>query len=487
MVSLHAALAVMAMSGSGQTMLLDFYADWCGPCRAMDPTVHELAAKGYPVRRVNVDREAALASQFHVTTIPCFVMVVDGREADRMVGGAPLRRLEQMCRMGAAASSSKVPTMIASRPAAPPARPIAAAAPVGLPQSPPAATDAFLIAASVRLRIEDADGHSCGSGTIVDAQPGGEALILTCGHIFRDSEGKGKIEVDLFGPTPASRVPGRLVAYDLRRDVGLVAFQPPGPVAVARVAPPEYALRAGDPVASVGCNNGDLPTVQHSRVTTLNQFLGPPNIEVAGQPIVGRSGGGLFSPEGFVVGVCNAADPSDHEGVFAAMGSIHAQLDQVALSCLYQPQANGSRPGNAWASSAELAPSAAPRVRMPMPSPEPPVAPASGDMAGGAPLATGEQAALEEIRRHVKEGAEVVCIIRDHRDPEAKSQVITLARASPAFVKRLAAEARPSDPPVHETALEIPKPRTPLLEWDAQDGWRHREPIPGVAGTAFLR
>ena len=67
-------------------------------------------------------------------------------------------------------------------------------------------SDATLIAASVRLRVEDADGHSCGSGTIIDAR-GGEALILTCGHIFRDSKGKGRIEVDLPGPAGRSACP----------------------------------------------------------------------------------------------------------------------------------------------------------------------------------------------------------------------------------------------------------------------------------------
>ena len=46
MVSLHAALAFLALSGSGQTVLLDFYADWCGPCHSMDPTVQRLAAAG---------------------------------------------------------------------------------------------------------------------------------------------------------------------------------------------------------------------------------------------------------------------------------------------------------------------------------------------------------------------------------------------------------------------------------------------------------
>ena len=87
------------------------------------------------------------------------------------------------------------------------------------PQQQPV-TDAAMLAASVRLRVEDPQGHSCGSGTIIDARAGGEALVLTCGHLFRDSKGTGKIEVDVYGPAPAVRVPGRLVAYDLERDVG---------------------------------------------------------------------------------------------------------------------------------------------------------------------------------------------------------------------------------------------------------------------------
>ena len=53
----------------------------------------------------------------------------------------------------------------------------------------------------MRLTIEDRDGFSYGSGTIIIARQG-EALVLTCGHIFRDSQGKGKILIDVFGPQP---------------------------------------------------------------------------------------------------------------------------------------------------------------------------------------------------------------------------------------------------------------------------------------------
>ena len=195
-----------------------------------------------------------------------------------------------------------------------------------------------MIAATVRLRIEDAKGNSCGTGTIIDARQGW-ALILTCGHIFRDSQGKGRIEVDLFGGGPR-RVEGELVSYDMDRDVGLLKIRVPGPVAVARVAPAGLQLAEGDPVVSVGCNNGDDPTAQPTRIRSRDQFAGPPNVEADGLPVEGRSGGGLFTPDGLVVGVCNCADPTENQGMYAALASIHKQLDESGLSYVYQSTAN---------------------------------------------------------------------------------------------------------------------------------------------------
>ena len=98
MLSLSAALVAMAITGGspGQTVLLDFYADWCGPCRSMNPTVEQLAASGYPVRRVNVDQYHDLAQRFGVTRIPCFVMIVNGQEAGRVVGPTSMGRLQQL-------------------------------------------------------------------------------------------------------------------------------------------------------------------------------------------------------------------------------------------------------------------------------------------------------------------------------------------------------------------------------------------------------
>ena len=71
-------------------------------------------------------------------------------------------------------------------------------------------------------------------------------------------------------------------------------------------------------------------------MASKNKFLGPPNVQVEGLPVEGRSGGGLFSKDGMVVGVCNAADPADQQGLYAALGSIYSELDKNKLGFVYQ-------------------------------------------------------------------------------------------------------------------------------------------------------
>jgi thiol-disulfide isomerase/thioredoxin len=524
MLILPAALVAMAISGGGaaETVLLDFYSDSCGPCHAMMPVVEQLAAKGYPVRRVNVTQDPDLAQRLRVGSIPCFVMIVNGRDAGRLVGTTSLGGLEQLCSLGRPAAPN--PNTMLAMPAAP-AAPAYRGATAGnggpnVPVVPVVYTaaplqsplgDATLLAASVRLRVEDPNGHSCGSGTIIDARAGGEALVLTCGHLFRDSKGTGKIEVDVFGPAPASRLRGRMVAYDLDRDIGLIAFQPLGPVMVARVAPPGYTVREGDAVASTGCNNAEDPTVQHSRVKSLDRFRDPVelrnnipagtsrtpwNLQVAGQPVVGRSGGGLFSADGMVIGVCNAAEPENQEGLFAAVGSIYAVLDQQRLGSLYRqavappamvpPVAGGQSalvaldPFSASRAAASPARISGQDALAAPPAVFAAAANGAASRAGAGDsgtMAKGELAVMNEIRRAASQGSEVVCIIRDRNNPQAKSEVITLDRASPAFVNQLTGVAPASNVP-HETSLEVPRRPAPILEWDVETGWLHQGPLP---------
>ncbi|MBR2334705.1 MAG: thioredoxin [Clostridia bacterium] len=73
------------------TALVDFYADWCGPCRMVSPIVDEIAEErsDITVGKVNVDDENALAMKYGVMSIPTLVVFKDGKEAARIVGARP--------------------------------------------------------------------------------------------------------------------------------------------------------------------------------------------------------------------------------------------------------------------------------------------------------------------------------------------------------------------------------------------------------------
>lgn len=76
---------------SDQPVLVDFYADWCGPCRMMSPIVDEIAAerKDVKVCKVNVDEQTALAQQYGVMSIPTMIVFKNGQPATRYVGAQP--------------------------------------------------------------------------------------------------------------------------------------------------------------------------------------------------------------------------------------------------------------------------------------------------------------------------------------------------------------------------------------------------------------
>ena len=91
-----------------------------------------------------------------------------------------------------------------------------------------------------------------------------------------------------------------------------------------------------DTVISVGCDGGADATPRETHVTSINRYVSAPNLQVAFQPVQGRSGGGLFTSDGFVVGVCYAADPEAGEGLFAALPALHALLDREGLTFVYK-------------------------------------------------------------------------------------------------------------------------------------------------------
>ena len=76
-------------------VLLDFYADWCGPCRMVGPIVEQIADErdDIIVGKINVDENPELASQFGVMSIPTLVVLKNGEIANQSVGALPKAKI----------------------------------------------------------------------------------------------------------------------------------------------------------------------------------------------------------------------------------------------------------------------------------------------------------------------------------------------------------------------------------------------------------
>ena len=83
---------------SEKTVLLDFYADWCGPCKMRSPIVDEIAEENpqYLVGKINVDNEPELANEFAVMSIPTLVVIKNGKIVNQSAGARPKQSILAM-------------------------------------------------------------------------------------------------------------------------------------------------------------------------------------------------------------------------------------------------------------------------------------------------------------------------------------------------------------------------------------------------------
>ncbi len=88
-----------AIEGAGGLAMVDFWAEWCGPCRIVAPIVEELAQeyaeKGVLVGKVDVDHNPGIAAKFGIRSIPSILFFKDGRHVDTVVGAVPKPHLEK--------------------------------------------------------------------------------------------------------------------------------------------------------------------------------------------------------------------------------------------------------------------------------------------------------------------------------------------------------------------------------------------------------
>lgn len=81
-----------SLLNQSKPILLDFYADWCGPCQTLLPTVNKLSEEyngTVEIRKVNVDENKELAAQFQIRSIPALFFIKDNKIVDKVSGLAP--------------------------------------------------------------------------------------------------------------------------------------------------------------------------------------------------------------------------------------------------------------------------------------------------------------------------------------------------------------------------------------------------------------
>jgi S1-C subfamily serine protease len=435
----------------------------------MQPVVAGLEREGYHVERVNVElaENKSKVDQFRVREIPTFVIINDGRETGRVKGLVAAEQLRRLLGTPAQARKTKPNT-------APANSGKSADIPLTNLTQAERLSDQTLIERSVRIVVDDAKSRSFGTGTVIRSVPG-ETLVLTCAHLFQGISRQAKTTVEFFGLPERPRLGAEVLARDTEADLCIIRVAHQQVFPAARVAGRKTSPSPGQPATSVGCDNGSEPTVRHMRVTAVNRYKGAPTIECSGEPVEGRSGGGLFDRSGEVIGVCSARDPADHRGIYGGLAAIHSLLDRNKLASLYEPK-SAAEPAIALAGNDSKATNL---LTLPPPS-------AMGlDVDRDLPMPEGA------------EFAEVVCVIRSLDDPSAPPKVVLINRASPDFLslleKEQAGQTRPS------TSMRLPAGRNkqPVKEEPVNavssdrstthgSGWQsaRKEPRPGADGQA---
>ncbi len=325
----------------------------------MRPVVEQLKKAGYPVRSINVNEEPALAQQYGITNIPCFLMVSDGRVVSRAVGIRSGAELAAMCQQGinnayamqrkrqqAQAAQACIPCVpnnnVQNIPAVSKNKIENASAPLVQSKSTDLLAPERLLASTVRIRVKTSVCDH-GTGTIIDSR-NNRALILTCGHLFREfaKEHGGRIEVDMFGMEAPQNIEAKYISHDEESDLGLICIEIKNPVAIIPVAPLNYQALRGSAVASAGCDNGRAPTVQPSQIVAINKCLGPANMYASGASVQGRSGGGLFSKDGYLIGVTLANVPGENQALYSSYPAIHEFLNRQKLATVITAPRNDS-------------------------------------------------------------------------------------------------------------------------------------------------
>ena len=325
----------------------------CPPCRQVEPILERLTYQGHRITKIDVRQYPSWVQRFQIQTTPTIVVVKDNQVVKRHSGlidrSTVLSWLESASSSQSGAvlpsglTSQNVSTLSADGSRANPER---ASGPESDTmhrgtRNPGNEMERLAMDATVRLRVEDEEGFSFATGTVIHSHEG-EWLVLTCGHVFRESNGNGIITAEYDFYKNKRRVPGQLLTFDAGpRDVALVTVKAGHNIKPVALASRHSPVRQNATIFSIGCDKGDDPTIRRSRIKNQAKYDGVLKYEIFGRPVIGRSGGGLFNEQGELVGVCNAAAVDYDEGIYSSLTNIHHMIAKVDLQGLFQKNGAG--------------------------------------------------------------------------------------------------------------------------------------------------
>ncbi len=339
------ALSLLAVDlRAADLQILFFTMEGCPPCHQTEPNIDRLQQSGVTVSKIDVRQQSAYAASCGVTQTPTILLVEDSRVLARHTGAMTWVDLQQMVANHQPTQQVAVEAPGHRNPANQNQNVAASAGAALTPEQ-------RALQATVRLRIEDGEGTSFATGTIIHCVEN-EALVLTCGHVFRDANGEGSIHADLgFHLGEPVTVTGSLIAWDAdKHDIALVAIPCTLAIEPVPVAPEMLAMQTGDRLFSFGCDRGEIPSVRQTLLKSVTNYSGVSKYDIVGRPVDGRSGGGLFTLGGQLVGVCNAAAVEVDEGIYTGLASVYWQFASSNLSHLFRasdpsgPQLTGTVP-----------------------------------------------------------------------------------------------------------------------------------------------
>ncbi len=454
MVSAAAPNLLVAQDGAtNQSAHLYFFTNpGCAPCRQVEPGIEALKREGYPVTTIYLNQQPELGRRFLVDRTPTVILVSNNQIAGRHAGIIDGVELKQwFAAVGVASGSvfqnrtggTKVelagnppPERFASR-EAPAESFVRSATMLKGTRVPANQIEKLALDATVRLKVEDPQGISYATGTVIHGH-NGEYLLMTCGHVFRESAGKGEITAEFgFADGEIKTAPGQLISYDAQaRDIALVAIrtaQTLRPVSLAAKACP---VERDQKIFSIGCDHGESPTIRHSQIKNRAAYDGSIKYDIYGRPVDGRSGGGLFNEQGELIGVCNAAAVEVDEGIYTALETLHWQIAQVNLEHLFDddirlaandavamPVAGAAAKTHTMGGNGLARIESRPRNQLAAEMPETRIAPMTDNRMtrGQNPVAWGRPAAAPE-----PSDMEVIIIVRSKSTP-AQTQAITVS------------------------------------------------------------